>query len=461
MLHLGLAIGVDRVVAVEVRHGPTGLRPRRVHRYDLTAGPAGGAWPELRDALERLEAAIGGRAVASVALLGDLARTKVVSLPPVPRHEQRQLIARNASRYFLDLPQRVVADVAPLERARRGAPARVMAACAEAAVVDAVIGALADAKLAWTSLTTASPAVLAGALALVPVLRRTSSVLAIHSRGWCEGIAVQRGRPSAVIAWSPAEPEAIADLAAGLADAAFGGVGSTHRHPVVLVSDAGREEALAAWQASGTLGPLAPRVLAALEPAALAAFGATLTCFRTPQLLPEVMRPVTRRHELRRALVLAGAAALVVLLAGAAHLWGLNRELAAVRAARAAEAANVREALALQRDLNALQERLVAIGVAENSGRPWTAVLASLARSLPDSAYLVSFSADSGALRLDGVASGAASVAQALQRSSVLRDVTLVTAFRQGGTDDNERFALTMNVSADGAPPERDGKEAP
>ncbi len=66
--------------------------------------------------------------------------------------------------------------------------------------------------------------------------------------------------------------------------------------------------------------------------------------------------------------------------------------------------------------------------------------IAALARALPDSAHLRTFAADSGGLRLAGVARSASAVVPALEASPVFARVSLAAPVRWEQGDAGERF---------------------
>jgi Tfp pilus assembly protein PilN len=70
----------------------------------------------------------------------------------------------------------------------------------------------------------------------------------------------------------------------------------------------------------------------------------------------------------------------------------------------------------------------------------WTPTLASLAQALPDSAYLLSMTAEGIELRLAGLAASASTIVPALEASPFLNNVSLTVARRAQGAMDSERF---------------------
>ena len=443
---LGLTIARDRVVAVLVRRTARGPRVSGRLERPLAAGPAEGAWPELLEALRGFLETFGGATEVSVALHRSLGHARTITVPRLPRAELRGLVTRHARRYFLSATDQSLAD-AILERSgRRGTPVRALATCAEAVVVEAILGTVREAGLRCVAVTPASCALAEAVRSLVPASRRAPVVIAVHSDGWEEGIAVRGRTILAVEPWTDSGDGDLAVSAARLAESAFGPASERGPLSVVPLLGARRELAEAVLSGGGFCLLRVPAGMDALDAAALAAFGATQSAADTPQLIPDRTWQETARAERLRAVLLAVVAAVALTAAAGAHIWGLRRELAAVVEERRAQAETVGIALEIRREMEAVRSRLEAVRRAKAGVSRWSRVLVSVAQTLPDSAFLVSFAADSTGVRLNGVAPAAASVAGALSRSSLLRDVTLVSAFRSPGAEDVERFALTLAV---------------
>jgi hypothetical protein len=443
---LGLTIARDRVVAVLVHRTGRGRRVSQRLERTLAAGPAEGGWPELLEALRGFLETFGGATEVSIALDRSLGRARTITVPRLPREELRGLVTRHARRYFLSAADQSYADAVPERSGRRGTTVRALATCAEAAAVEAVLGAVKQAGLCCVAVTPASCALAEAVRSLVPASRHAPVVIAVHSEGWQEGIAMRGRTILAVEPWAGAEHSDLAVSAARLADSAFGPAPERGPFSVVPLVGAHREPAAAVLAGAAISLLRLPPVMDGQDAAALAAFGATLSGGDTPQLLPARIWQKREQAERMRALLLAVVVAGAVTLAGVAHLWGLRRELAAVEGERRAHAEAVETALAIEREIHAVQARLEAVRRAEAGVSRWSRVLVSVAQTLPDSAFLVAFAVESTRVRLDGVAPAAASVAGALSQSSLLRDVTLVSAFRSPGAEDVERFALTLAV---------------
>jgi len=449
-MRLGLAIGPDRIVAVELRRTARGVRPGRVHARSLETAPGNAAWPELGEALNELLEALGAQsATVDVALLPPLASAKVLSLPRLRRRDLRMLVERNAKRFFLVPAQRVVADAAPLRGGLSSGPRPTLGVCADADLMEAIEYALSQAGLACSAISPAATALAEAVRVLEPRARRDRVVVAIAAQEWKEGVALERGQAVSVENWAWVRTAELPAAATRMGDQAFGGDAV---RGVLFLGAHGEGERGGAMEREEMLDVDAASVCE-FEPAALAAFGATLLSEDAPVLLSPTCRRRHARRIRRRVAALSTAAVMTLVLAAHLHLSGVRRELEAVMVQREALAAEVTAAFELQWLAGALRGRLGAIVQQQASLSNWTPTLAALARALPDSVYLLSVTADSGGLRLEGIAPQAAEAVRALQASSQLKGVQLLAAFRQDGVDDLERFDLLVAQDVTLAPP--------
>ena len=118
-------------------------------------------------------------------------------------------------------------------------------------------------------------------------------------------------------------------------------------------------------------------------------------------------------------------------------------------AERRANAGEVAEAFELKQTAEGIRQRIEAIAAVQARLPQWTPALAGLAEALPDSAYLVSLTADGIQLRLAGLATSASSVVPALQASPLFQDVALTSALQREGTEEVERFDLALALRTD------------
>lgn len=453
-VRLGLAIGADRVVAVELKRGLFGLRPGRVRARSLRPAQADGDWPDLVRALEELlEELDVQRATASVALLRPLAQVKVINVPPVRRRDLQAMIARSARRYFIVGSGSLIIDAAPLERKRHGESRRTSALCADAWFIDSLYRVLSETGIQVETITAASLALIEAARRLPASLPGRDAVIAVSESDWCEGLVVQAGVPCLFEPWSAESPAEIGRLTARLARETWTAEDRGPVEPQTMVVAGAEDREIIADVVTRETGapPLDSGRTRDMGAAGLAAFGAGLIPEDAPALLPTEARAARQRRFSARVSSLAAAAILFVTAAGVLHLWDLRREFDAVAAARSAHATRVAEALEARRAAEAVQARLEALLEIEDATVSWTPAVAALARALPDSAYLLSLSGEGLSLRLAGVAPSASLIVPALEASPLLRDVSLSAARRRDEVGEGESFDLALAVVPDSA----------
>lgn len=229
------------------------------------------------------------------------------------------------------------------------------------------------------------------------------------------------------------------------------GRGARNGHRAVLLAAASEPLVTAVAEGVRAAGLMLEAIAPAAEFAANGdvAFAAAAGARSRLSLLPGAARAAAdraRRTGARRWLV-AGLASLV--LAGCTYLFALAHERRAAEAELARLAPAVRHALAARRDLGATTDALGFLARADR-GRPRrAALLASLTRALPDSAFVVSIrlGAD-GRGTLSGYARRAGAVVAALERVNGLRGAALegpVTREVVGGKE-WDRFTIRFTV---------------
>lgn len=179
--------------------------------------------------------------------------------------------------------------------------------------------------------------------------------------------------------------------------------------------------------------------------AAGAALGAAALAEDGPQLWPAERRGARTSHQRRRAAGLLAATTALLGFAAGTHLWGLNRELTQVAARRAALAPRVAAALVQRRGLDDARTLAATLARLEAEAPSWTLLLADVTAALPQSAFLVSLTADGSRIRLAGMAPSASTVVPALEAAPLLKDVSLTSAARSGAAGARERFELELH----------------
>jgi len=453
---LALAVGPGHLVAVRLR-GITSPRPVEVLQCDL-APPSDDGWPELAEALRDLarEMGVGGGRV-DVALLRRLAHARVLPLPPMGRAELAALVRRGARRHFAVRDEALVADAVRLPLARTGSLAPALAACAPAALAEAVASACAAAGFRVGAMAPTAAALAAGVRALVPQARRGRALVVACTAGGAELLLLHGGVPVRIqpLAASPSPASAqsaddVPSLAARVLETVHGdeelaGVAVV----VVCGDDEGAHELREALLDDEVLGACVA-VSAALErlPAeAVVALGAARAGAQSPALVPASVVAARVRSARRRVAVYASASVVLLATAAGLHLDGVRREAAAVEVRRREIRRPVKDALEARAAVETVRARLETLARLESAAPAWTGEIAALARALPDSAHLRTLAADSGGLRMAGVARSASAVVPALEQTRRYERVSLAAPVRWEQGDPGERFDVAASLA--------------
>jgi Tfp pilus assembly protein PilN len=417
-LEICLALSSDSALAVVQRRG---VLHRAVSPLALPAEPEDPT-PALVDAFRAIDAQLGAalgykvRAVqVRIVLLPPLADARLVNLPPLRPSEAEAVIRRDVARYFVGATARVVAA----QPAENG----FLAAAAAVGLVEAVRTALR--VMGWTpnGIVAAHGAWLgadrsknAGRRALVATLGEAAHVLV------CDG----------------AMPVVIRRVPLAMTREVVEAAGALPGTVTVLGESAATEKLLRAFSnARWTRGENA--AMSAEESAAVHADRSRLE-FLAPSQLSER----TRKAKLT-AVRIGLAAAMLLVLAGLAELWGARRELDAVRARRAAIRADVAPLLLMRDSLNQLNESVAKIQELESRSPQWTRALFDLALLLPEDTHLTSLRATADTLIIEASGDRAGEAMQALRRAGSLDDVRMLGAVQRELDDGEisvERFRL-------------------
>lgn len=394
-VHVGLAIGADRLVA--------SIAGRDAWSRALEPQGESDSWPDLARALAELRDELRGRLhEASIAILPRLVQLRRLELPRLREDELRRVVTRDAARYFVTREPQVVAVCSI--GSRKASPRPVMAAAMSARALDAIEAAAGESG--WRILTIAP----AHAAWLAAARERSSRELAAGGalvcveHGSAESMTVEAGRI------------------------------------------AGVRRAAAAMDLT-TVEP--PNLGAGAAPSLLAAQFASRA--QTLALVPERVIAAERRRATRSAQRLAAVAATALIAAAGVEYWGLAREVRALQAQRA-EIREVVQVVVETRDAIAeVESRLATLARLERSAPRWSAVIASVAEHLPVDAYLSAFRARADTLLLEGVAQEAAGVFEAMQQAPGVAAVRANAPIRQelrDGTEAVERFALAARLAS-------------
>jgi Tfp pilus assembly protein PilN len=158
-----------------------------------------------------------------------------------------------------------------------------------------------------------------------------------------------------------------------------------------------------------------------------------------------------------------GAVALLIVAAGL-ELWGVHRELGAVRAQRAALKTQVAATLVGRTSVETAFRQLATLNAAQRLAPRWSGIVAGLSEALPDDAYLTAFRGRGDSVVVDGLATHAARAFDAVEKTPGLVGVRAAAPVRReapSGGPAMERFTIAAQVAP--APPGRpsNGRAAP
>ncbi len=172
-------------------------------------------------------------------------------------------------------------------------------------------------------------------------------------------------------------------------------------------------------------------------------------CATGPLALPDREQANARRRQRRGTIGRFVAAGILLALTAALELWDVQRERTNVADARARIQRPLSDALAVRESLSVAKERLATIRSLESSAPRWSSWVAQLAERLPTDAFLVSLSAGGDSLRLEGAATRAAPVFDALSGVPGVRSVRPEGPIRQelrGGDAASEHFQISASL---------------
>ncbi len=433
---------------------PGELRPT-VTRVPLDPADSG-AWPSLmialRDLVER-----SGATTFSVALLAPLAETRQMQLPRLDESELLQLLGRNAARYFVSA--RGSQTIGAVQtRGARGEASSVVAVAAPTRVITAIDSAARGAGAAVDVMIPAEAAWAQAAAELWPAFARRQAHVLVLEDDRTTLMELDRGALANVRRFRAggADAELIADAITGSSAGAgplLGILGKSPDQAALTRSVSARgiqvQSMPAAWDGYAE----SPDALAAVF-----ANGAT-----GPRLASDAVRAEARARIRRVTVAVMGVAAVLVFAAGALELWGIHRELRAVKAERDSIRPQVEATLVGRTSVEDAYRRLTAVVSAERGAPHWASVLADLTERLPDDAYLTTVRTRADSLVVDGMAASASEVFDAVTSSPNLLNVRAPAPVRRlapDGGDPMERFTLAAVLPKPASTPARPGKGA-
>lgn len=440
----GVAISATELCAADIR-----LRGSadRAWRATLEPAPAEGvSWPSLVSALSNLAGAVGASdGILAISLLPPLTEVRRLELPPLNGVELQRLLARNASRYFVNARGAQVVGAAPAGKRVRGAPTPVVAVSASARQVAMIRAAAQQAGWTIESVAPAESAWAAAMLAIWPAFARQAA--------W--GVVAQSDRTD-LMQFDGDRLVGIRRFRAGAADAAmiFDTVGPSARVGIVG-GNPNRRELAAALSGHGiTVAPLGGEWASTAEtPELLAAHFAGRE--KGPVLRGEEAVVLERARTQRAAWLVVVAAVVVLALAAGVELWGVHRQLAAVRAERARLRPQIASTMIGRTTVDAASRNLATLNAVDRTAPHWSSIITTLSQAITDDAYLTAIRARNDSIVVDGLAEHAARVFDALQRSNVVVDVKSAAPVRRELQDDGtalDHFTISARVPPPKAP---------
>ena len=411
---LGIALAPDRLWAV--RGGMVGSRAARREDPRIRAlAPLGDgtAWPDLAAALAELRAEMGGRGGTIAIALLPLVQLRRLDLPPLGDQETQHVLSRGAARYFVGVREPQSVSVSRILRRWRRTGA-VIAAATPTRIVSAIVAAAEEAGWRVSAIAPAHAAWVAAARADAPRLAGKSARLVVLRDEGTELIRIDGGAISATrhLARAGAWIEQLADALVEQGD----GDG-----PLPALAAGGgprRRELVAALNARGitVAGGDGGMDAAGDSPEATAAAYALAAAEQFDLLPPRIHVERRRRTRLSTAVV-AGVAAVALMVTAFAQLWGTRRELAAVKAERARVKSAVGQVIDARRVIEDIERRLAALAPYEAGATRWSSVIAQLAAHLPRDAHLLSLAGSGDTVAVEGIALRAPGVVRAMQRA--------------------------------------------
>lgn len=456
-----IALGNDRLFASWVTRGVSLRAPcndpqQRACsvRFDRRLDEADPA-ETLDAALEEVALALpdGDRTRLRIAILPPLALLRRLELPRMRDSELRQVIARNAGRYFLGAREPVVAGAEWLGSAGRS-PCPLMTSAVRSSVIEALGGAansrgwsieaILPAHVAWRDL----------ACAVDPSLVRGRTCLFVYAGD--EILALELG-DGVITALRRMRGGDAGDLSVHFGDDTNTGKSQTR---VAVIGTAAQCDALERVGANrfatvvarqqAAHGEVADRLDAATD-AALSGLSARSSIAQRLELVPAGVRRLRAKRSQRVAYGLFAASVALLMASAGLRLWSIRRQLDAVRVRRQTLHTRVETALALRDTVEALGSRLTDIGALEKSAPRWSAVISHIAEGLPITAYLSALRAQGDSLLLEGQGTSAAEVFADMRDTPGISAVRARTPIRQEivpGQAPVERWTLAAHAVA-------------
>jgi hypothetical protein len=180
------------------------------------------------------------------------------------------------------------------------------------------------------------------------------------------------------------------------------------------------------------------------------------------ELTPPSLALARQRHD--RVWAVRAAVAAGLLLAGVAglELWGVQRELASVRARRAEIRDDVAPLLAVRDSMSRLLDWSERVQRLDDESPRWSRALFDIAMLLPEDAHIVILQTRGDTLRAEVIGAKAAQALQALRPATSLTGIRMdgvVERDLEEGTTSTERFRFTAQLTDPAETPRTDGEQ--
>jgi hypothetical protein len=442
-IRTGVSLSMTELCAADVRLGE-GTAAWRVPLDPPEAGAAG--WPSLGAALRQLADKLGateGKLV--VALMPPLTEVRRLDLPPLKREQVLQLLARNASRYFVTAREPQVVGTSIPKRPSKTGSVPVLGAAASARLVNSIASAAKDAGWILEGVVPAEVGWSAAASAMWPSLAKGTAHVLVHHDDRTDLLRLESGALAGVRRFRAGSLDAqliasaLQESRANGTAPRVGALGVTApRQDLARVLP--RESAVVSAPPSEWVGASSDPMVAA---ATFVSPDDALT------LRTEDVSELRARAGRRTTALIFAAAILLLLLSAGFELWGAKRELAAVQAERARIRPQLQTTLAGQSTFEASNRKLAALFAAHRQAPQLSAVIASVTDALPEGAYLMSFRARGDTLVVDGLAKSSEEAFAGLESVPELANVKAIGGVQRQLQDDGtalEHFTVQARM---------------
>jgi hypothetical protein len=441
-IRTGVALSLTELCAADVR-----LSGGAAMRIPLDPPePGNGGWPSLTNALRQVAEKLGatdGRLV--VALMPPLTEVRRLDLPPLKRDQVLQLLARNASRYFVTAREPQVVGTSIPKRVSRTGPTPVLGAAASARLVSSIATAAREAGWTLDGVVPAEVGWTAAASAIWPGLAKGTSHVLVNHEDRTDLLRMENGALAGVRRFRVGALDALL-IAEAMQEARSNG---TAPRVGTLGAASPRQDLIRALPRENVVvnTPSTEWTATAGDPMLAAA------TFVTPDdaltLLTEGVAEIRARAGRRLTTMIFAAAAVFLVLSALLELWGAKRELAAVQAERARIRPQLQSTLTGRSTFEASNRKLAALFAAHREAPYLSGVIASVTDALPEGAYLMAFRARRDTLILDGLARSSGEAFTALEGIPDLVNVKSVGGVQRQLQDDGtalEHFTVQARM---------------